>query len=108
MEPGQETNWNRGAIINHYSAGGWGASGGGPDNNGNLQKQEVYIPNDDAITGYFNVVQYYGYDALNRLTSVEDKPNNGSPDFYQAYTYDRWGNRTVALHKNSVNCPTCR
>jgi YD repeat-containing protein len=93
--PGQETNWNRGAIINHYSASGWGATGGGPDNNGNLQKQEVYIPNDDAITGYFNVVQYYGYDALNRLSSIEDKPNNGSPDFYQAYTYDRWGNRTV-------------
>jgi RHS repeat-associated protein len=95
LSPGQETNWNRGAIINHYSNSGWGASGGGADNNGNLRKQEVYIPNDDQISGYFNVVQYYGYDALNRLVSVEDKPWNGSPDFYQAYTYDRWGNRTV-------------
>jgi RHS repeat-associated protein len=95
LSSGNETNWNRGAIINHYSNSGWGASGGGSDNNGNLKKQEVYIPNDDAISGYFNVVQYYGYDALNRLSSVEDKPFNGSPDFYQAYTYDRWGNRTV-------------
>ena len=95
LSSGNETNWNRGAIINHYSNSGWGASGGGTDNNGNLLKQEVYIPNDDSISGYFNVVQYYGYDALNRLTSVEDKPWNGSPDFYQAYTYDRWGNRTV-------------
>ena len=25
----------------------------------------------------------------------EDKPFNGSPDFYQTYTYERWGNRTV-------------
>lgn len=95
LSPGQETNWNRGAIINHYSNSGWGASGGGADNNGNLLKQEVYIPNDDQISGYFNVVQQYGYDALNRLASIEDKPWNGSPDFYQSYTYDRWGNRTV-------------
>ena len=95
LSPGHETDWNRGAIINHYSSSGWGASGGGPDNNGNLLRQEVYIPTDDAISGYFNVVQYYGYDSLNRLTSVEDKPFNGSPDFYQAYTYDRWGNRTI-------------
>ena len=95
LSPGQETNWNRGAIINHYSVSGWGATGGDADNNGNLQRQEVYIPNDDQISGYVNVVQYYGYDALNRLTSVEDKPFNGSPDFYQTYTYDRWGNRTI-------------
>jgi hypothetical protein len=74
LSAGNETNWNRGAIINHYSNSGWGASGGGSDNNGDLRKQEVYIPNDDAISGYFNVVQYYGYDSLNRLTSVEDKP----------------------------------
>jgi hypothetical protein len=62
---------------------GRGASGGGPNNNGNLLKQEVYVPNDDSISGYFIVVQYYGYDALSRLTSVGDKP------------FDRWGNRTV-------------
>lgn len=96
-DPSQGTNWNRGAIINHYSnaAGAWGATGGGADNNGHLRRQEVYVPNDDQISGYFNVVQYYGYDALNRLASVEDKPFNGPPDFYQAYSYDRWGNRTV-------------
>jgi RHS repeat-associated protein len=97
LSPGQETNWNRGAIINHYSKspGAWGASGGGPDNNGNLKNQEIYIPDNDQITGYTNIAQEYNYDSLNRLTSVYDKPFNGAADFYQAYTYDRWGNRTI-------------
>src|SRR6185436_15960423 len=42
ISPGHETDWNRGAIIDHYSnaPGAWGATGGGPDNNGTVQKQE--------------------------------------------------------------------
>jgi RHS repeat-associated protein len=97
LSAGHETDWNRGAVINHYSTspGAWGATGGGPDNNGNLQKQETYIPDNDQISSYTNVVQEYGYDALNRLTVVYDKPFNGAADFYQSYTYDRWGNRTI-------------
>jgi RHS repeat-associated protein len=97
VAPGQETSWNRGAIINHYSTApeAWGAYGGGPDNNGNLKKQEVYIPHDEQITQYTNIVQEYNYDDLNRLTSVYDKPFNGAADFSQGYSYDRWGNRTV-------------
>src|SRR5207248_1470920 len=61
--------WNRGAIINHYSNnyGCWGASCNAPDNNGNLMKQEVYIPNDDNISGYSMWWQQYSYDSLNRL-----------------------------------------
>jgi len=49
---------NRGAIINHYSNNCWDMCGGSnsttamTDNNGNLKKQEVYIPNDDQISGY--------------------------------------------------------
>lgn len=102
---GHETDWNRGAIINHYSTapGAWGASGGGPENNGNLLKQELYLPHDDQISGYTNVVQEYGYDSLNRVNSVFDKPWNGSADFYQLYKYDRWGNRTV--DPGSLNAP---
>jgi hypothetical protein len=51
-----DTTWNRGAIINHYSNSCWGMCGGingttsMTDNNGNLKKQEVYIPNDDQIS----------------------------------------------------------
>jgi RHS repeat-associated protein len=92
---GHETDWNRGAIINHYSMSGWGASGGGTDNNGNLLRQEVYVPDNDQISSYTNVVQEYGYDSLNRLNAVFDKPFNGAADFYQLYKYDRWGNRTI-------------
>ncbi len=93
LAPGQETNWNRGAIINHYSHQSW--AGSGTDNNGNLKKQEIYVPDNDQISSHTNVVQEYNYDSLNRLTSVYDKPFNGAPDFYQAYSYDRWGNRTI-------------
>ncbi len=103
---GHETDWNRGAIINHYSnaPGSWGATGGGPDNNGNLQKQEIYIPDNDQITSYTNVVQYYGYDSLNRLASVEDKPFNATTNFRQSYTSDRWGNRTINT-ASTTNAP---
>jgi RHS repeat-associated protein len=94
---GHQTDWNRGAIINHYSnaPGAWGASGGGADNNGNLLRQEVYVPDDDQISSYNNIVAEYGYDALNRVDAFFDKPGNGPADFYQLYKYDRWGNRTI-------------
>src|ERR1043166_3882342 len=49
-----DTTWNRGAIINHYSDQCWGMCSGASmtDNNGNLQKQEVYIPTDDQVSSY--------------------------------------------------------
>src|SRR5205807_1234627 len=47
-----DTGFNRGAIINHYSLnyGCWGASCNAPDNNGNLMRQETYIPNNEQNT----------------------------------------------------------
>ena len=38
-----DTSWNRGAIINHYSDNCWGMCSGSsmPDNNGNLKNQDV-------------------------------------------------------------------
>jgi RHS repeat-associated protein len=100
------TDWNRGAIINHYSltAGTWGATGGGPDNNGNLRKQEVYIPAGGQIPS-LNAIQAYSYDALNRLTSVEEKLADASPSFSQSYSYDRFGNRTITTAGTS-NAPS--
>jgi hypothetical protein len=53
------------------------------DNNGNLLKQEVYIPGSNSFA------QFYAYDSLNRLHSVSE----GS--WHQDYDYDRWGNRTI-------------
>ncbi|MFL6257379.1 MAG: discoidin domain-containing protein, partial [Pyrinomonadaceae bacterium] len=91
--------WQRGAIINHYSASGWGASGGGPDNNGNLRGQDVFIPkfegaSYDQAGNYDLFSQGFDYDALNRLTRVQDAAG-GQTRWAQVYDYDRWGNRTI-------------
>ena len=67
--------WNRGKIINSYSDQCSGAcSGSGmTDNNSNLKKQEIYIPDNDQITSSTMRSQQYDYDSLNRLNSVQPK-----------------------------------
>jgi RHS repeat-associated protein len=87
-----DTFWNRGAIINHYSDLSW--AGSGSDNNGNLKKQDVYIPNDDAITGYSLTTSFYYYDGVNRLDSMREV-RNGVNSFAQDFDYDRFGNRKI-------------
>jgi RHS repeat-associated protein len=93
---GHETDWNRGAIINHYSASGWGAAGGGPDNNGNLLAQDLFIPKGDNpdVNGWDLSSTSYDYDALNRLKWAKES-RGGVDQWRQAYDYDRWGNRTI-------------
>jgi|GEM_PF-390263 len=90
-----DTSWNRGAIINQYSFQCWGAACSGTDNNGNLKKQEVYVPDNDQVTTYKSWFDQYDYDSLNRLTQVHEYTGNTSLDWQQAYNYDRWGNRTI-------------
>lgn len=87
-----DTFWNRGAIINHYSDQSW--AGSGTDNNGNLRKQDIYIPNDEAISGFSLTTFFYYYDALNRL-DLTSEVRNGANSFVQDYDYDRYGNRTI-------------
>jgi RHS repeat-associated protein len=91
------TSWNRGAIINNYSDYCSGICSGSqmPDNNGNLRKQEIYIPNDDNITTYDQYAQTYQYDSLNRLQSVSENKFGGSNNWQQSYSYDRFGNRSI-------------
>jgi RHS repeat-associated protein len=102
-----DTGWQRGAIINHYSNSGWGASGGGADNNGNLRRQEVFLPNFDG-SGYdqpgnwTSDTQSYSYDALNRLTSANEASD---ASWTQSYVYDRWGNRTIDQNATTSNVP---
>jgi RHS repeat-associated protein len=92
-------NGDRGSIINYYS-GSYSQGGSGTDNNGNLLRQESYIPNGP----YFQ--QTYNYDNLSRLTSVSEKLNGtGTDSFKQVYTYDRWGNRAVDWTQSSCNVP---
>jgi len=104
--PTDSTWWNRGAIINHYSDSCWGSCGGSnsttqmTDNNGNLKKQEVYIPNSDfpntqQISSSTTWWQQYNYDALNRLDWVREISSNGAEIWKQDFTYDPYGNRTI-------------
>jgi RHS repeat-associated protein len=99
-----DTSWNRGAIINHYSFQCWGACNG-TDNNGNLKKQEVYVPDNDQVTSYKTWYQQYTYDSLNRLTQVNEYTGNPSLDWQQKYTIDRYGNRTIDVNNTSANIP---
>ncbi len=86
---GNNTDWERGAIINHYSnTNCWGAACNSTNNNGNLMKQEIHIPGQDMKW------QQYGYDRLNRLTSVREVMN-GNDQWRQTFTYDRFGNRRI-------------
>jgi RHS repeat-associated protein len=94
---GNNTNWNRGAIINHYSDQCWGMCSGQnmSDNNGNLKRQDVYIPNSDQVSSYTTWADAYSYDSLNRLVGVHEYTGNSTYDWQQDFTYDRWGNRTI-------------
>jgi YD repeat-containing protein len=95
-------NWNRGAIENWYdsTSGFPHPSTNGTNNNGNLLRSEVYIPNDDQISGYSFTKQAYTYDSLNRLASVAEYQNGSTQTSAQSYVYDRWGNRTIDISGN--------
>jgi RHS repeat-associated protein len=86
-----DTNSDRGAIVNRYSlqSGCLGASCNATDNNGNLRRQDISIPNNGTFT------QIYEYDSLNRLQSVRENKDGGATNWQQAYTYDRHGNRSI-------------
>lgn len=99
-----EYNWNRGAIINFYgtnAANNWDMYANDTDNNGNLRRQVYYVPDNDAISAYaIPELHDFAYDALNRVTSVNESQMNASSvwtfgTLQQAYSYDRWGNRTI-------------
>ncbi|HEV7904480.1 MAG TPA: hypothetical protein VGO96_11620, partial [Pyrinomonadaceae bacterium] len=89
-----EWNWNRGALVNHFSSvNGWAATG--TDNNGNVLLAQHWVPNNDQISSYQWMNQYYTYDALNRLASVMEQANGATTTGAQVFIYDAFGNRTV-------------
>lgn len=92
-----ELDWNRGAIVNYYGGAAWGQSS--TTNNGNLTKQQHWVPANESLTTYNYTEDSFTYDSLNRLTSVTELPATqagyGSTSFVQAFDYDRWGNRTI-------------
>ncbi len=93
--------WNRGRLILYYSSNHvWGQSG--TDNNGNVRFAETWIPPENATLDQAQVLieNILNYDALNRLTSVTEQKMEApgwvwQQQFHQAYTYDRYGNRTI-------------
>ena len=92
-------NGDRGAIVNYYS-NTFTQGGSGSDNNGNLLRQENYIPGSSFFQDTFT------YDSLNRLTSIAEKLNGtGTDSFKQVYVYDRWGNRTIDQVNTTPNVP---
>lgn len=94
---GNDSTWNRGKILNQFSmqCATAGAACNATDNNGNVRKQEVFIPtNEDASTS-ISWHQQYDYDALNRLVRVHEFTDNLTRDWQQEYNYDRWSNRTI-------------
>lgn len=93
--PAKEKDWNRGLILNVYSAApAGGATESGADNNGNLRKQMISVPYDDQISGSWDSSLIYDYDALNRLKQVREV-RAGANQWVQRFDYDRWGNRTI-------------
>src|SRR6266545_3180699 len=94
-----DSSWNRGKFINWYSLQCGGAACNNSDNNGNLRKQETFVPNSDgSSTSWY---QQYEYDSLNRLTEVHEHASNNSLLWHQSFTYDRFGNRTINANGTS-------
>jgi RHS repeat-associated protein len=101
-------NWNRGAIVNYYSGNyAWEGDPTTPpatDNNGNLRRQQSWVPGDDSYNGYAYAQDTFEYDALNRLSWVSELHGGAwgqsGQDFKQVFDYDRWGNRTVNLSQS--------
>jgi RHS repeat-associated protein len=91
-----DTTWNRGKFINWYSLTCGGPTCNATNNNGNLRKQETWIPNNEQNTSSTKWYQQYEYDALNRLTEARERAtSNDALLWSQIYTYDRHGNRTI-------------
>ena len=104
-----DSSWNRGKIINDYSLQCAGAGCNATDNNGNLRKQEMYIPANDQVSSSTSWYQQYDYDSLNRLKRVHEYTGNTAIDWQQEFDFDRWGNRTLNAANtwigNSANPP---
>ena len=64
--------WNRGALQFFYSQPYSFTGGSGADNNGNVLGAKQYWPMDEQSSTYTISTDYYGYDSLNRVSSVSE------------------------------------
>ena len=51
-----------------------------------------------TIINSYYMEDRYSYDALNRLTAVNEWQNGATDTGNQQYNYDRWGNRTIKAY----------
>ncbi len=91
--------WNRGAIRLFYDSN-FAFGNGGTNNNGNVYRMDHFVPTNESATTYAMSLDYYQYDALNRITGIwenkqSDTMGETSTGLTQQYVYDRYGNRTV-------------
>jgi len=102
-----EFDWNRGCLAFYYGGVAWGQSGAA--NNGNVTKQEHWIPVNESLNDYIYTQDTYSYDSLNRLSSVTELHGGpwgqSAPDYQQSYSYDRYGNRTIDYSNTTPNVP---
>ena len=98
-----DVTWDRGKIINDYTLQCSGVECNGSDNNGNLRKQTVSVPNDENLTTTW--YQQYEYDTLNRLTKVNEFNSQASLLWKQWFQYDRFGNRKIDGSNTSLDIP---
>ena len=97
---GDEWTLNRGWLRMFYNSDqtDYNPVPSGAGNNGNLYRMDHFIPDNDAVSSWKMSSDYYAYDALNRLSAVqENQVNNGAETttYRQENTFDRWGNRTI-------------
>jgi RHS repeat-associated protein len=100
-----DVTWNRGKIINDYTLQCTGVSCNGSDNNGNLRKQTVGVPNNDQNSSPTSWYQQYEYDSLNRIKQVNEFNDQATLLWKQWFGFDRFGNRKIDVTNTSASIP---
>lgn len=98
-----EWSWNRGALRMYFNSdySDYNTTPTYANNNGNLYRQDHFVPDNDAALSWSMAVDYFGYDSLNRVTGIAEQSiwSSGAANyatFSQNFSYDRFGNRLVS------------
>jgi RHS repeat-associated protein len=104
-----EWSWSHGAINFFYgttAANSWNLFASDTDNNGNLRRQDHFVPL--ASGGYVTPQDdVYTYDELNRVSSFTeaqiDSGGQSTNVASQNFIYDRWGNKKITSVTGGLN-----
>jgi YD repeat-containing protein len=91
-----EWSWNRGALRMYFNSdqSDYNTTPTYANNNGNLYRLDHFVPDNDAVSSWSMAVDYYGYDSLNRVTSIAEQTywSSGAANyntFSQNFSYER-------------------